>query len=79
MARMELLDETLIAAVNQYSGLQYELAPTLCLEFHGTANHVAEQAEQAEQISGRHGGLGIQWATDVAQRERLWQARYDAY
>jgi D-lactate dehydrogenase (cytochrome) len=79
VARMELLDETLIAAVNQYSGLQYELAPTLCLEFHGSTSHVAEQAEQAEQIAGRHGGLGFQWATDVAQRERLWQARYDAY
>ncbi|MFP6671699.1 MAG: FAD-linked oxidase C-terminal domain-containing protein [Pirellulaceae bacterium] len=79
VARMELLDETLIDAVNQYCDLQYDRSPTLCFEFHGTPAHVTEQAEQAEQIAGRHGGLGFQWATDAGQREQLWQARYDAY
>ena len=79
VARMELLDQALIAAVNQYSGLRYDLAPTLCLEFHGTQSHVAEQAQQAEAIAVTHGGQAFQWATDTQQREELWQARYDAY
>ena len=79
VARMELLDETLIDAVNRYSGRQYDPKPTLCFEFHGTAAHVTEQAEQADQIAGQHGGQDFQWATDAKQREQLWQARYDAY
>jgi D-lactate dehydrogenase (cytochrome) len=79
VARMELLDETLIDAVNEYSGLQYDRSPTLCFEFHGTEAHVKEQAEQAEQIAAAHQGRGFQWATEAGQREQLWQARYDAY
>ena len=79
VARMELLDEVLIDAVNRYSALQYDQQPTLCFEFHGTEAHVREQAEQAEQIASRQGGQGFQWATDSQQREQLWQARYDAY
>jgi D-lactate dehydrogenase (cytochrome) len=53
--------------------------PTLFLEFHGTPSAVAEQAGQAEAIALDSGGQGFRWATDPAERTRLWQARHDAY
>jgi len=79
VARIELLDETQIAAINKYSKLDYKAAPTLFFEFHGTAAGVAEQAEAVEAIAGEHGGADFRWATAPEDRSKLWQARHDAY
>jgi len=79
IARIELLDETQIAAINKYSKLDYKVAPTLFFEFHGTAGGVAEQAEGVEAIAGEHGGADFRWATAPEDRSKLWQARHDAY
>ena len=79
IARIELLDETQIAAINKYSKLDYKVAPTLFFEFHGTAAGVAEQAEAVEAISDEHGGADFRWATAPEDRSKLWQARHDAY
>jgi D-lactate dehydrogenase (cytochrome) len=79
VARIELLDETQIAAINKYSKLDYKVTPTLFFEFHGTAAGVTEQAEAVEAIAGEHGGADFRWATAPEDRSRLWQARHDAY
>jgi D-lactate dehydrogenase (cytochrome) len=79
VARIELLDETQIAAINKYSKLDYKVTPTLFFEFHGTAAGVTEQAEAVEAIAGEHGGTDFRWATAPEDRSRLWQARHDAY
>jgi len=79
VARIELLDETMLEAVRRYSGLDHEVAPTLFFEFHGSPSAVAERARATETIAAAHGGRGCRWAIEPAERERLWRARHDAY
>jgi len=80
VARMELLDEVQIDACVAYSKLEgLESLPTLFFEFHGTPASVAEQALQAEEIAGGFAGRGFRWATEAVERNKLWQARHDAY
>ena len=79
VARMELLDEVQMDAVNRYSKTTYAAAPTLFFEFHSdSARHVADQAEAVQAIAAERGGRGFEFATRLEDRERLWQARHDA-
>ena len=79
VARIELVDEVQMRAVNLYSGLDYPESPALFVEFHGTETGVAEQAELFAAIADGCGGQGFRWATAVEDRNRLWRARHDAY
>jgi D-lactate dehydrogenase (cytochrome) len=79
VARIELLDEPQMEAINKYSKLDYEVAPTLFFEFHGTKNGVAEQVALVKDIAGDNGGDNFRWATVQEERNKLWQARHDAY
>jgi D-lactate dehydrogenase (cytochrome) len=79
VARIELLDEAQIDAINKYSKLDHRVAPTLFFEFHGSTAGVAEQVETVKALAGEHGGADFRWATTPEERSRLWQARHDAY
>jgi D-lactate dehydrogenase (cytochrome) len=80
VARIELLDEPAIDAVNHFAGLDLPVTPTLFFEFHGVSEaNVVEQAQLAEAAAGAHGGQGFQWATQAEDRSRLWKARHEAY
>ena len=79
VARIELLDEAQIDAINKYSKLDHRVAPTLFFEFHGSAAGVAEQVETVKAIAAEHGGDDFRWATSPESRSKLWQARHDAY
>ena len=79
LARIELLDEVLMQAINAYSGLDYPVTPTLFFEFQGSAVAVEEQAQRVGEIVQAHGGSDFQWAVGIDERDRLFQARYDAY
>ncbi|HVZ07017.1 FAD-binding oxidoreductase [Rhodopila sp.] len=79
VARMELLDDVQMGACIAYSKLEgLEALPSIFFEFHGTEAGVAEQARQAQDIAGGYNGAGFRWATDPAERAKLWQARHDA-
>jgi D-lactate dehydrogenase (cytochrome) len=80
VARIELLDDDMMQAAIAYSKLEgYAPATTLFLEFHGSEAGVKEQAEMVEAITTGHGASGFRWATDPAERAKLWKARHDSY
>jgi D-lactate dehydrogenase (cytochrome) len=79
VARIELLDDVQMKAINKYSKLDYPEAPTLFFEFHGTEAGVVEQVKMVEAIAGDFGDSNFQWATKAEDRAQLWQARHDAY
>ncbi|HWA44424.1 MAG TPA: FAD-linked oxidase C-terminal domain-containing protein [Hypericibacter adhaerens] len=79
VARIELLDEVQLDAVNRYAKLDYAVQPTLFFEFHGTEAGVAEQVEMVKAIASGHGGGEFRWATQAEDRNKLWQARHNAY
>ncbi|PYR16991.1 MAG: FAD-binding oxidoreductase [Acidobacteria bacterium] len=80
IARIELLDEAQIDAVNRYSKTTYPVAPTLFFEFHSDSErHVADQVDAVQALASERGGRGFEWATRLEDRERLWQARHDAF
>jgi D-lactate dehydrogenase (cytochrome) len=79
VARIELLDDTQMDAVNRYSKTTFPVVPTLFFEFHSdSARHVADQAETVQALALERGGRGFAWATHLEDRERLWQARHTA-
>jgi D-lactate dehydrogenase (cytochrome) len=80
VARIELLDEIQMDAVNRYARLSYPPLPTLFFEFHGhTERDVGEQAETVQPLAAENGGSGFSWVTRPEDRSRLWRARHDAY
>jgi D-lactate dehydrogenase (cytochrome) len=79
VARIELVDEENIKAFNAYSKLALKVAPTLFVEFHGTAASAKEQAEMFGEIAAEHGGGPSEFAEKEEDRQKLWQARHDAF
>ena len=80
VARIELLDEAQMDAVNRHSRLDRPVAPTLFFEFHGMSDAaVNEHAQATADIVAEHGGRDFARATSPEERARLWQARHDAY
>jgi D-lactate dehydrogenase (cytochrome) len=79
VARIELLDEIQMDAINRYSDLDYPVQPTLFFEFHGSTHGVEEHAETVGGICAELGGGDFRWATQQEDRNKLWQARHDAY
>jgi D-lactate dehydrogenase (cytochrome) len=80
VARIELLDEAQLDAVNKYSKLDYPVQPTLFFEFHGTSERsVAEHAQLVQEIAAEQGSTDFRWATTTEDRSRLWRARHDAF
>jgi D-lactate dehydrogenase (cytochrome) len=77
VARIELADAVQMAAINRYSKLDLPVAPTLWLEFHGTEASVAEQAKMVQKTASQHGGTDFSWATEAADRQKLWRSRHD--
>jgi D-lactate dehydrogenase (cytochrome) len=78
VARIELLDELQVRAVNLYSRLGLRETPMLFLEFHGTDGGVAEQSQRFGEIAKEFGGGPFEWATRPEERTRLWEARHHA-
>jgi D-lactate dehydrogenase (cytochrome) len=79
LARMELLDEMQVKAINIHSKLGLEERPMLFLEFHGTEAGARDQVKLFEEIARGEGAIRFDWAEKEEDRRRLWKARHDAY
>ncbi|MCJ2180739.1 FAD-binding oxidoreductase [Novosphingobium album (ex Hu et al. 2023)] len=79
VARIELVDEVGIGAINSYAKLDLEEKPTLFFEFHGTKASVDEQVEIVREIAIDLGGGEFVWSNLSEERSRLWKARHQAY
>jgi len=80
VARIELLDEVQIDAINRFSKLAYPVLPTLFFEFHGHDDReVGDHAETVQALAAEHDGSGFEWVTRLEERARLWRARHDSY
>jgi D-lactate dehydrogenase (cytochrome) len=79
VARVELLDDLCMRAINAYNKLSYPETPTLFFEFHGTSRSVEEQAETVRAIASGNGGDHWHWASSAEERNRLWHARHNLH
>ncbi|MCV6584955.1 MAG: FAD-binding protein [Marinibacterium sp.] len=80
MARIELLDELQMKGMAIYNpDLGLPEKPHLFLEFHGTEAGVQEQVASFQALADEHGASGFDWATRAEDRNRLWDARHNAY
>jgi D-lactate dehydrogenase (cytochrome) len=80
LARVELLDDVQMKGMNIYNpDMDLPEVPHLFLEFHGSEAGVAEQVKSFAALVEEHGGSDFQWATKTEDRNRLWQARHNAY
>lgn len=77
VARIELLDDLQVDAVNRYSKLDLPVQNTLFLEFHGSKAEVEAHAEAVQLLAAEWGGGDFQWRTKPEDRLQLWRARHD--
>jgi D-lactate dehydrogenase (cytochrome) len=78
IARMELIDDVQVEAINRYAGLDLPPGNSLLMEFHGSPAGVAEQAKAVQEIAAANGGAAFKWSAQAEDRTRIWQARHDA-
>lgn len=76
--RMEFVSEELIAKFNAYKQTNYELAPTLLLEFSGSAAVVAHEVELAQEVALDHGCSAFEFVASEAERQAMWTVRHNA-
>jgi len=79
LARVEILDDVQIRAVNRWSKMDLPELTTLFFEFHGSERYVAEQVETVKELAGMNGGGEFRWAERTEDRNALWKARHEAY
>jgi D-lactate dehydrogenase (cytochrome) len=78
VARVELVDELTVKAVNAYEDTAYAEGPTLFLEFSGTEPSVRHEVERAEAIARTESCIAFEVGSDEEERARLWNARHNA-
>ncbi|GHF99133.1 oxidoreductase [Deinococcus piscis] len=78
--RLELIDAGEVAAVNNYLGRDYAVAPTLWMEFAAaTEEALSGTLALARELCAESGGGNLTEAHTEAERAALWEARHKAY
>jgi len=80
VARLELLDELAMRALNRYLGAGFPERPALFLEFHASTEEALEaESTLALELMGEAGALSVEAAKTEEERKRQWEARHQAY
>ncbi len=80
LARVELVDEIMIQAVNAYQSSDYDERPTLWMAFHGSNEAaVTEDVEAAERMLEEAGALEVTEARTEEEQKELWEARNQSW
>lgn len=77
IARVELVDEISTKQINLHSKTDYKEQPTLFLEFHGNEAGLKQDVEFMKEIVVVHNCENIEFETDNAARNQLWEARHN--
>ena len=80
LARIELLDELTVHAVNAFGGLGYPEQPMILLELHAYSQQaLPEQLDAVRELVEGHEGRVHASATTEEERHKLWEARHKVY
>lgn len=79
MARIEFADAATAQAFNAYAGTDMAQAPHLMVEFHGSPESSAQDAERFAEIVADHGGSEFRWSAREEDRRALWAMRHNGY
>ncbi len=79
VARMELIDEATMRAVNRYRNTSFPEAPTLFFEFHGNASGLQQDVSTVREIAEAQGCASFSIETTEEGRKRLWDSRHVSY
>ena len=80
IARIEMLNKDQMGISINYSKLKdVNVEPTLFFEFHGSEVANKESIKIVEDLSNNNKGSKFKWASDLEERNKLWQARWDVY
>ncbi|KAG6974606.1 hypothetical protein JG688_00002985 [Phytophthora aleatoria] len=60
VARMEMMDENVVDAVNRYSNLDNPLRPLLIIEHHGSVGELEQQSSVVQEIARDFGAMDIE-------------------
>lgn len=76
VARMEMMDENTIDAVNKFCNLDNLLRPTLIVEHHGSPSEIDAQSALVQEIARDFEAEDIALATSPDERKSLWRGRH---
>eukprot|EP01113_Clastostelium_recurvatum_P044012 TRINITY_DN7377_c0_g1_i4.p1 TRINITY_DN7377_c0_g1~~TRINITY_DN7377_c0_g1_i4.p1 ORF type:complete len:544 (-),score=128.86 TRINITY_DN7377_c0_g1_i4:1-1632(-) len=79
LGAVELLDEEMVKAVNQHSGLDLPITTCLLFKFTGPTPHVRHDIDVVRDITGRYTTHGYHWTRTEEESETLWMARKTAF
>lgn len=79
VSRMEVLDEWMIRAVNNWAGTELRVGPTLLIELAGSPAAVESEIADLEQILAEHDALDQIVETEPARQRTLWKVRHDIF
>lgn len=77
IARVELVDARSIEQANKYNETNYEVAPSLFLEFHGNRAGNKEDIEFVQAIVKEEGCFEFLFENASLKRAELWKARHE--